>query len=73
MATINAYFFPSLQSCNAKIAEINAGENLPNNGFLTTAYCEALPCVGGYYIIHDEITSKYCINLTTITNNDRVL
>jgi len=73
MATINGYFFATLALANAKIALINAGEGFPNNGFYTQTYCEALPCVGGYYIPHDAITAKYCTNLTTITNNDIIL
>lgn len=73
MATINAYFFSTLSAANAKIAEINQGENLPNNGYLTQTYCEAKPCAGGYYILHDEVTSKYCSNLISITNNEKIL
>jgi hypothetical protein len=73
MATTNGYFFTSLALANAKISEINEGEGLPNSGCTTKTYCEALPCVGGYYIIQDEVTSKYCDNLISITNNERII
>lgn len=73
MATINAYFFATITLANAKVAEINEGENLPNNGYLTTSYCLPKPCEGGYYIEIDEVTSKYCSNPISVTNNDQIL
>lgn len=64
---MEGYIFATELLAQAKIAEINAGEGLPNNGYLTKTYCEYYPCQGGFYIEYDSITSKYCTNKQTIT------
>ncbi len=63
---MEGYFFETENLAASKIAEINACEGIPNNGFLTKTYCEYYPCQGGFYIESDSITDKYCTGKQTI-------
>lgn len=66
MAYIKGYFFKDYEQAQKAINLINEGENLPHNNGLTNTYCEAVKCKGGYYIINDEVTSKYLTELQDI-------
>jgi hypothetical protein len=59
MEYTKAYYFNTLLKANNAIKKINEGEHIPNNNNSTTTYCEANKCVGGYFILVDEVTSKY--------------
>jgi hypothetical protein len=67
------YLYSTESEALEAIALINQGEGLPNNGFLTQTYCSTFQCNEGWYIEHDEITSKYLSNLTNVTINDPIL
>ena len=65
MAYIKGYFFENYEQAEKAVNIINEGENLPHNNGLTNTYCLPKKCIGGYYIIYDEVTSKY---LTEVVN-----
>ena len=62
MAFIRGYFYATKTAANNAVKTINQGEGIPNNGYLTQTYCEPIQCVGGWCILHDEVTSKYLLN-----------
>jgi hypothetical protein len=59
MELTKGYFYETLLKANNAIKIINEGEHIPNNNNSTLTYCEANKCVGGYFILVDEVTSKY--------------
>jgi hypothetical protein len=66
MEFTKGFFFNTLLKANNAIKKINKGENIPNNNNSTLTYCEAIKCVDGYFILVDEVTSKYLINQINI-------
>jgi hypothetical protein len=59
MASTKGYLFQTKQAAITAVSSINEGEGIPNNGFLTKTYCEPIEVVGGWAILHDEVTQKY--------------
>lgn len=59
MEFTKGYFFNTLLKANNAIKKINEGEGIPNNNNSTLTYCIANKCVGGYFILVDEVTNKY--------------
>ena len=59
MESTKGFFYSTKTAANNAIKTINQGEGLPNNGFTTKTYCEPTKCVGGWFVLVDEITSKY--------------
>ena len=59
MAFIKGYFYSTEAAALEKVAIINNGEGLPNNGHTTQTYCEPMQCIGGFYLPFDEVTEKY--------------
>ena len=49
------------------ISEINSGEGIPKSpDSITTTYCEFETSESGFYVISDEVTTKYSSELTEI-------
>lgn len=69
MESFKAYLYATEAEALAAVDLVNQGEGIPNNGYLTQTYFIPLICNEGYYIIKDEVTSKYLSNLQTITIN----
>lgn len=52
--------FNSLNEAQNVVNQINVGEGIPVNvQSITTTYCDIIERDGKYYILKDEITSKY--------------
>ena len=67
MAYIKGYFFGSKTAANNAVKQINQGEGIPAFiDSITQSYCEPINCKGGYYIIYDELTSKYLTEVVEI-------
>jgi hypothetical protein len=72
MEFTKGYFFDTLLKANNAIKKINEGEGIPNNNNSTLTYCRANKCVGGYFILVDEVTNKYLsgvIDVKLLTQN----
>jgi hypothetical protein len=67
MEYIKGYFYKTKSLAEKAINLINSGENIPSSAdSITKTYCEAMLCVGGYYIASDIVTDKYLTNLKDI-------
>ena len=63
MGFIKGYFFQTKIAIDAAIDAINDGEGIPKTpDSVTKTYCQAIQCVGGYYLPFDQVTSKYLSN-----------
>jgi hypothetical protein len=59
MESTKGYLFKTEKAAKTAVNLINEGEGLPNNGYTTKTYCEPIEVVGGWAILHDEVTQKY--------------
>jgi len=67
MEYIKGYLYKTKAQAQTAINLINNGENIPSSAdSITKTYCEAMPCVCGYYIASDIVTDKYLTNLKDI-------
>jgi hypothetical protein len=61
------HLFKTKDEIKEFISEINSGEGIPKYpDSITTTYCEFETSDSGFYVIPDEVTTKYSSELTEI-------